>query len=169
VLSARLILTNSAYEQEGVRVVTSVGGITKRCPPRPPTPTPVPTPKPAGEKWLEINLSSQYLIVWQGNTRIAETYVSTGKAGFETPTGTYYILTKYQVQDMAGCEGGECWYVPAVPWVMYFTNFGHALHGAYWHNDFGRPRSHGCVNLPVSFAEWLYWWTPYGTRVVIHY
>ena len=52
--------------------------------------------------------------------------------------------------------------------VSDFTDNGVAFHGAYWHNDFGTPRSHGCVNLPVSFAKWLYDWTPLGTRVWVH-
>jgi lipoprotein-anchoring transpeptidase ErfK/SrfK len=70
---------------------------------------------------------------------------------------------------MAGCIQGECYYVPDVPWTQYFTNYGHALHGAYWHNDFGSTRSHGCVNLPLWFAEWLWNWATYGTRIWIHY
>lgn len=69
---------------------------------------------------------------------------------------------------MTGGTGGDYYYVRDVPWVMYFTNEGHALHGAYWLDHFGTPVSHGCVNLPVAFAEWLYNWTPVGTRIVIH-
>ena len=72
-------------------------------------------------------------------------------------------------QTMYGCIQGECYYVPDVPWVMYFTDWGHALHGTYWHSNFGHVMSHGCVNLPLDFAEWLYNWTPYGTPVVVHY
>ncbi len=56
-----------------------------------------------------------------------------------------------------------------MPWVQYFTNRGHAIHGAYWHNNFGAVMSHGCVNLPVGFAEWLYDFTSVGTRVEIHF
>ncbi len=162
VLTRDYILTNTAYDDEGVRVVTSAGTITKRCPKAPPAPF-------GGGKWIEVNLSTQYMNVWQGNTWIAGSYVSTGRPGFETPTGTWYINTKLVSQTMSGCIQGECYYVPDVPWVMYFTNWGHAIHGAYWHNNFGHVMSHGCVNLPVSFAEWLYWWTPIGTPVVIHY
>ncbi len=162
VLTHDYILTNSAYDDEGVRVVTSAGTITKRCPAAPPEPF-------GGGKWIEVNLSTQYMNVWQGNTWIAGSYVSTGRPGFDTPTGTWYINTKLVSQTMSGCIQGECYYVPNVPWVMYFTNWGHAIHGAYWHNNFGHVMSHGCVNLPVSFAEWLFWWTPIGTPVVIHY
>jgi lipoprotein-anchoring transpeptidase ErfK/SrfK len=71
---------------------------------------------------------------------------------------------------MSGCSGDECWYVPAVPASMAFTYEGHYIHGAYWHNLFGQARlSHGCVNLPVDFAWWLFDWTPMWTMVVIHY
>jgi uncharacterized protein YraI len=123
----------------------------------------------SGEFWIDINLSTQYMRVYRGSTVVMETYVSTGRPGFTTPTGTYYIIHKLPSQTMSGVLGGEYYYVPNVPWVMYFTNRGHAIHGAYWHNNFGRVMSHGCVNLPVSTAAWLYANTPYGTRVRIHY
>jgi lipoprotein-anchoring transpeptidase ErfK/SrfK len=159
VLTKEYIFTNAAYEKDGVRIATDVGKLYKACPAKP-----VPL-----ERWIEVNLSTQYLIAWYGNTRVNETYVSTGKPGFDTPTGTYYVLTRYRTQTMSGCIQGECYYVPDVPWVQYFTNYGHALHGAYWHNDFGTTRSHGCVNLPLWFAEWLWNWATYGTRLWIHY
>jgi len=159
VLTNRFIFTNSVWEKDGVRVQTSAGKAYKACAPKPLPP----------EHWVEVDLSMQYLWAWEGNKVVNQTYVSTGKAGFETPTGTFYILVKYRYDTMAGTIGGETYYVPDVPWTMYFTNYGHALHGAYWHNDFGTPRSHGCVNLPLWFAEWLYYWLPYGGRVYIHY
>ena len=81
--------------------------------------------------------------------------------------GTFYINTKIPMQDMSGVLGGEAYYVANVPWVMYFTDVGHAFHGAYWHDNFGNVMSHGCVNMRVDFAEWLYSWTPIGTRVEI--
>lgn len=139
----------------------------------PPTPTPVgeqqaQEPDPDAERWIEINLTTQYLVAWQGDIAVLESYVSTGKPGFETPPGSYHILTKLESQDMEGVVGGEYYNVPAVPWVMYFTNVGHALHGTYWHSNFGTPMSHGCVNLPMDVAAWLYEWAPVGTRVEIH-
>lgn len=159
VLTKDYIFTNEVWDKDGVRISTSAGKAFKACEAKPVPP----------EHWVEVDLSSQYLWAWEGNKLVNQTYVSTGKAGFETPTGTYYILYKYLTDDMAGTAGGETWYVPAVPWTMYFTNWGHALHGAYWHNNFGTPRSHGCINLPLWFAEWLYYWLPYGGRVVIHW
>jgi hypothetical protein len=141
----------------------------------------IPPPEPApsgvgggyipggGEVWVDINLSSQYMLIYQGDTVIGETYVSTGRAGFDTPTGTYHVNTKYVSDDMEGVLGGEYYNVPAVPDVMYFTDVGHAIHGAYWHNNFGTPMSHGCVNMPLGMAEWLYSIAPIGMTVVIHY
>ncbi len=123
----------------------------------------------AGEIWMDINLSTQYMVVYQGSNVIGRTYVSTGRPGFDTPTGTYYINRKVPVKDMTGTLGGEYYYVHDVPHVMYFTNRGHAIHGAYWHNNFGYRMSHGCVNLPLNFASWLYSITPMGARVRIHY
>jgi hypothetical protein len=122
-----------------------------------------------GERWIEVNLTTQYLIAWEGDVSIYETYVSTGRAGFDTPPGTYHILVKLESQTMEGVLGGEYYNVPDVPWVQYFTNYGHAIHGTYWHNNFGYVMSHGCVNLPMDFAAWLYTWTSIGTRVEIHF
>ena len=129
----------------------------------------VSVPVGSAELWFDVNLSSQYMRVYRGNSVIMQTYVSTGKPGFATPTGTFYINRKLVTRTMTGVLGGEYYYVPNVPWVMYFTNVGHAIHGAYWHNAFGTRRSHGCINLPVPFAEQLYHITPIGTRVRIHY
>jgi lipoprotein-anchoring transpeptidase ErfK/SrfK len=159
ILTKGYIFTNSAWEKDGVSISTSVGTVTKACDKKPVD----------AEHWVEVNLSTQFLRAWNGSTVVNSTYVSTGRPGFDTPTGTFRILTKYRYDTMTGTIGGEYYYVPDVPWTMYFTNYGHALHGAYWHNDFGRVRSHGCVNLPLWFAEWLYYWLPYGGRVVIHY
>ena len=93
----------------------------------------------------------------QGRTDevVLNSYVSTGRAGFDTPIGSFAVLTKLPSQTMEGVIGGEYYNVPDVPWVLYFTNRGHALHGTYWHNNFGMPMSHGCVNLPLDVAAWF--------------
>ena len=115
-----------------------------------------------------MDLSTQYMTVWQGNTPVAESFVSTGRDRFATPPGTFFINYKLPSQTMSGVLGGEYYNVPDVPWVMYFTGRGHAIHGAYWHNNFGTVMSHGCINLPLEFAAWLYEWSPSGLRVEIH-
>lgn len=121
----------------------------------------------APEKWIQIFISTQYMIVWEGDTPVAQLYVSTGRPSFDTPLGTFYINTKVDIQDMSGNINGESYYVKDVPWVMYFTDVGHAFHAAYWHDNWGQVMSHGCINMPVDFSKWLYEWTPLGTRIEI--
>lgn len=135
----------------------------------PPPPEPEPVQVASGEIWIDVNLSTQYMTVYQGNTVVLETYVSTGRPGFDTPPGTFYINTMLPEQDMEGVIGGEYYNVPAVPDVMYFTNVGHAIHGTYWHNNFGAVMSHGCVNMPMGAADYLYSIASIGTRVEIHW
>ncbi|HEU0163691.1 MAG TPA: L,D-transpeptidase [Thermomicrobiales bacterium] len=121
------------------------------------------------ELWVDVNLSSQSMDVYCGDQVILSTLVSTGRPGFETPTGEFFVNSKLPSQTMEGVIGGEYYNVPDVPDVMYFTDEGHALHGAYWHNNFGNVMSHGCVNLPMDVADWLYSIAPVGMRVEIHY
>ncbi len=140
-----------------------------------PPPTPTPTPSgpavlqvdPNAEKWIQVSISQQYMTARQGDVAVWEGYVSTGKPDFDTPTGTFFINSKLPVQDMEGVLGGESYNVPEVPDVMYFTDRGHAIHGTYWHANFGAPMSHGCINLPMDVAAWIYEWAPVGTRVEI--
>lgn len=122
---------------------------------------------PYGEKWVLINITLQYLWAYQGDQVLWQGYVSTGTAKFATPPGSYNVLSKLESQTMEGVLGGEYYNVPDVPDVMYFTDLGHALHGTYWHNNFGTPMSHGCVNLPMDVADWMYQWAPLGMRVEI--
>ena len=75
--------------------------------------------------------------------------------------------SKMPEQDMAGVIGGEYYNVPKVPDVLYFTDRGHAIHGTYWHENFGTPMSHGCINLPMDVADWMYEWAPMGMAVLI--
>ena len=88
----------------------------------------------------------------------------------QTPTvaGTYEIYVKYEKTRMTGGVGADYYDLPDVPYVMYFHK-GYGLHGTYWHSNFGTPMSHGCVNLSISDAQWLYNWAQIGTRVVSHY
>ena len=142
------------------------------------------------ERWIEIDLSEQVLRAWEGNTLFLETPISTGLPWWPTPTGEFRIWIKLRATKMAGGEGKYYYYLPNVPYVMYFENEnirgwrGFGLHGTYWHDDFGTPRSHGCVNLPTETAKEIYYWVDpilpsgkgsvraeldnLGTRIVIH-
>jgi lipoprotein-anchoring transpeptidase ErfK/SrfK len=119
------------------------------------------------QKTIVVSISQQILWAYKGDRVMLNSYVSTGRAGFDTPVGSFTVLTKLPSQTMEGVIGGEYYNVPDVPSVLYFTNSGHALHGTYWHSNFGTPMSHGCVNLPLDVAAWLYDWAPIGTRVLI--
>lgn len=150
--------------------------------PVPPTPTaqPQPTTAPptgigAGEKWIDVDLSSQRLVAYEGNRAVYWAVISSGLPATPTVTGRFNIYVKYRSAPMSG----PGYYLPNVPYIMYFYK-GYGLHGAYWHNNFGQPMSHGCVNLKVEDAKWLFEWTePHvppgvnstsgtGTLVVIH-
>lgn len=142
------------------------------------------------ERWIEIDLSEQKLYAWEGNRLFLETLISTGLPWTPTPTGEFRIWIKLRATKMEGGKGAYYYYLPNVPYVMYFENDmipgwkGYGLHGTYWHSDFGNQRSHGCVNLPTSIAEKIYYWASpvlstgrssikstgenQGTRIVIH-
>ena len=117
---------------------------------------------PDGKKWIEIDISDQKLTAWQGDVPVFETVVSTGKPGWRTLPGTFAVYRKYEETRMTGPD----YDTPDVPWTMYYSG-GFAIHGAYWHNNFGTPVSHGCVNLRVPEAKALYEWAPMGTEVVV--
>ncbi|MGI8643204.1 MAG: L,D-transpeptidase family protein [Thermomicrobiales bacterium] len=129
-----------------------------------------PGPVQGGNKEIVISISSQRMWAYENGEMIVTTFVSTGTAEIPfttTPVGEWSILTKYDIQDMQGTVSGEDYFVPDVPWVMYFDNLGNALHGTYWHNNFGTPMSHGCVNVPLDVAKFLYEWTPIATPVTV--
>jgi lipoprotein-anchoring transpeptidase ErfK/SrfK len=104
------------------------------------------------------------LRAYSGNTVLRTMVVSTGIARYPTPTGRFRIYSKYPSITMSG----PGYYLPGVPHSMFFYR-GYAIHGTYWHNNFGTPMSHGCINLTRSDAAWLYSWAPIGTLVVIHW
>ena len=124
------------------------------------------------DKWIKVKISTQTLQAFEKDRVVFETKVSTGlltKKGYQTPLGTFRIFRKELSVYMQGpLPGDNDWFdLPGVPFVMYFTKRGDTFHGTYWHSSFGRPYSHGCVNLSIPDSEWLYWWTPLGTKVVI--
>ncbi len=119
---------------------------------------------------IDVDLTAQHLTAYEGDTPVFNAPVATGKDGFNTPTGTFAIYSKYPVETMTGSAGGETWYVPNIPWVQYIVG-GVAFHGTYWHDRWGTGfrLSHGCVNLNIDDAQWLYEWADIGTQVTIHY
>jgi len=114
---------------------------------------------PDGAKWIHVDLSQQSLVAYEGEAPVFATLVSTGKEGFETPTGLFRIQSKHVSTTMDDDTNPEGAYsIEDVPWTMYFHgNF--AIHGAFWHYTFGRVRSHGCVNLAPADARWVFSWS----------
>lgn len=114
----------------------------------------------SGQKWIEIVLSEQKVYAWEGSKKIYEFVVSTGRQWTPTPEGEFRIWAKLKATRMKGgsVEKGDYYDLPNVPYVMFF-NKGYGLHGTYWHNNFGTPMSHGCVNLKIADAKTLFEWT----------
>lgn len=153
----------------------------------PPTNTPSPTPTPyptilspdgesltlppinlnTAEKWVDVDLSSQTLIAYEGLTPVFETLISSGLPAYPTVTGQFRVWLRYESQTMDGSRLGYDYYLENVPYVMYFYQ-DYALHGTFWHNNFGHPMSHGCVNMATPDAEWMFNWSALGTLVNVH-
>ena len=110
------------------------------------------------EKWIEVSLNQQKVRAWEGDKIVMEFLISSGK-WYPTPKGTFYIWYKTRAQTMKGGskELGTYYNLPNVTHNMFFHK-GYALHGAYWHNNFGHPMSHGCVNEPLDKADAIFDW-----------
>lgn len=118
-------------------------------------------------KLITIDTAKQMVYAWDGGKIVYQTKASTGLPKTPTVKGSFTIRRKVPKQDMRGGSKAYGKYeYKNVPDVMYFYQ-GYAFHGAYWHNRFGRTASHGCVNLPLESAKWLYNWAPHGTRVEV--
>ena len=122
---------------------------------------------PTDGRAVVVSLSMQALWAYDAGQVVRSTYVSTGMEPTPTPVGLFWVNNKFPVETMEGTIAGEYYLVEDVPNVMYFNEQGDALHGAYWHSNFGAPMSHGCVNLPLDVAEWMYEWAPMGMAVQI--
>ncbi len=112
-----------------------------------------------GKKRIEVDLTNQKLYAYEGNKKVYSFLVSTGRWG-RTPTGVFHIYYKLKYTLMTGGskELGTYYYLPNVPYTMYFYQ-GYGLHGTYWHHNFGHPMSHGCVNMKTEDAETIFYWT----------
>ena len=118
-------------------------------------------------KWIEIDISQQRLTAWLGDEVVGSWLISSGTSKTPTQIGEGRIYSKRVSQTMTGTIAGEYYYVPNVKWVSYF-NGGEAIHGTYWHNNFGQPMSHGCINMTEAAAKFIYDFAPIGTKVIVH-
>jgi len=119
---------------------------------------------PAAEKHLRVHLDEQAVVAFEGDTAVQMFRCSSGTKYFNTyltPTGDFTTDYKRPSRHMVnGSKAAANTYdLPGVPWVSFFNEDGVSFHGTYWHNDFGRPLSHGCINLPSEAAKWVYRWT----------
>ncbi|GAB1470304.1 hypothetical protein MASR2M66_11810 [Chloroflexota bacterium] len=119
---------------------------------------------PDKDKKIVVRLDQQLVIAYEANLPVFSTHVSTGarlRSGtYTTPQGNFLTSYKRPSRHMAaGDIAASGFDLPGVPWVQYITKSGISFHGTYWHNDYGRPRSHGCINMSCSSAKWLYLWS----------
>ena len=115
---------------------------------------------------IDIDLGSQRATLYENGNVVQSWAVSTGLPGTLTPTGNFKVFAHTRMQDM-GCYPGAPYCTENVPWITWFTtNIG--FHGTYWHNNFGTRMSHGCVNLPIDLAKYVYDWSPVGLEVAVH-
>jgi lipoprotein-anchoring transpeptidase ErfK/SrfK len=121
------------------------------------------------DKKLVVNLKEQRVHAFEKDREVFTSRAATGavfkdmgdEGNFATPPGTYFVYRKTPTQHMYGGAAGDSDYfdLPGIPWVSYFVNTGIAFHGTYWHNDYGVPRSHGCVNVPSPNSKWIWRWS----------
>ncbi len=150
---------------------------------------PISVDVPSSKKHIEISLVTQQLTAYEGDQIVLRIPISSGVQNSsgsglpsETPKGTFNIYSKLPTKYMGDNRLAENLgdrYLTGVPWTMFFIEGGYAIHGAYWHNNFGAPMSHGCINVRPDHAQWLYRWTTpeagsadwevtgHGTRVVV--
>ena len=128
------------------------------------------TTPPAGVtngRWIEVDLKEQILAVYDNYQLVFATVIASGLEPFWTRPGLFQIQQKKQTETMRDNDPTDFYYLDDVPWTMYFDG-PRALHGAYWRTRFGYPQSHGCVNLSVGDAHWLFNWAHEGDWVYVH-
>ncbi|MBI5353481.1 MAG: L,D-transpeptidase [Chloroflexi bacterium] len=118
---------------------------------------------PAADKLIHVDLKAQMVTAFEGEKQVFSERCSSGQEGTDTPTGEFSTYHKgasiHMTNDQGDAVVTNVYSLAGVPWCSFFTGLGHAFHGTYWHNDYGRPRSHGCVNLPSAASKWLFRWT----------
>jgi lipoprotein-anchoring transpeptidase ErfK/SrfK len=121
-------------------------------------------------RWIEVNLDEQTLAVYQDDHLVFATVIASGTGAWATRVGLFQIYEKKETETMSGAteaDRSDYYYLQDVPWTMYFDEK-RALHAAYWHDGFGYPRSHGCINMALGDAHWLYDWANLGDLIYIY-
>jgi hypothetical protein len=160
-------LTGDVRELSGVRMVKAKNGRWLRSEDLKVAarPSQLPSWAKKGVRWIDVSIVSQTMVLWEGERPVYASLVSTGRDGlgdpnktFSTPCGVFRIYQKHITTTMDSAVADKEFELRDVPWVMYFKG-GYALHGAYWHDDFGKVRSHGCINLAPIDARFVFWWS----------
>jgi lipoprotein-anchoring transpeptidase ErfK/SrfK len=123
---------------------------------------------PGADKHIEVDLTGQVIRCFEGDTQVFQCLTSSGAPGWDTPLGKHAVVYKqpsrymYSDPEQEAFSDPDFFDLPGVPHSIFFTTQGHAIHGTYWHGDYGRPRSHGCLNVTPEASRWLYRWVePY--------
>ena len=118
---------------------------------------------PDEEKHIVVDLNTQLVTAFEGEKLVFSERCASGVRGTATPKGDFRTYHKgpsiHMTNEGDAVENESVYSLPGVPWCSFFTGAGNAFHGTYWHNDYGRPRSHGCVNLRSEAAKFIYRWT----------
>jgi hypothetical protein len=129
----------------------------------------MPVSPAVADKRIEVDLTKQLIVAFEDNVPVMVSRVASGYGIHATPRGKHVILSKSPASRMTGGQGADYYDLPGVPFPTYFTPQRAGIHGTYWHNDFGRPRSHGCLNVPPAVARWFWRWTmpaaPYSAAI----
>lgn len=155
-LSKSVVLVENDPVRESRWILTSRGNFQ----------APVISLPPTRDKWIDVDLGQQRMTAYLGSEPVFGSLISTGRPATPTPSGTFEIFTKKPIQTMDGQRLGFDYVLANVPWSMYFEK-DYGFHGTYWHDKFGAPQSHGCVNLPTPEAGWLFEWAPIGTLIKV--
>lgn len=135
-------------------------------------PTPPPLDAPAVGRWIDVNLTQQLMTAYDGREALKTVPVTSGKAGWATPEGSYTILNRVANETMtSGAIGADNHYrLEDVLFTQYFTDMGHAIHFAWWRTKetIGRPGSHGCLNVLLEDARYFWDFADYGTPIIVH-
>ena len=143
----------------GVAYVVGAAGAVRRDEVRLVRTSQAPSGVPSTAKWVHVDLGEQTLVAYEGDKPVYATVISSGKKGYEPPSGLFKVQQKYISTTMNATDPIDGFYeVEEVPWTLYYHG-GYALHGAYWHTDFGKVRSHGCTNIAPVDARWVYYWS----------
>jgi hypothetical protein len=131
------------------------------------TPNPTPPEGVTNGRWIDVDLKEQTLAVYDNYQLVFATVIASGLEPFYTRPGLFQIYSKKETETMSTSDISDFYYLDNVPWTMYFDK-ARALHGAYWRTRFGYPQSHGCINLSVGDAHWLFNWAVEGDWVYVH-